>query len=133
MPPDLEVIHEWLVSAERDLDGARHLRHGPRPLVELVLFHCQQAVEKLLKAYLEFKLQRPPKTHALGQLFDLAKTQDVNFASIEEADWLSPYAIAGRYPGSNLAATAEIADEGIRAAAAVQQFVTDRQPDEVRP
>lgn len=47
---------EWLQYAENDLDAARFLL-GMKPLpAGIICFHCQQAAEKGLKAYL---LQKP--------------------------------------------------------------------------
>jgi HEPN domain-containing protein len=38
--------------AEDDLTGARTLAARPKPLKDIVCFHCQQAAEKYLKALL---------------------------------------------------------------------------------
>ncbi|MBN2050303.1 MAG: HEPN domain-containing protein [Spirochaetales bacterium] len=40
---------------------------APGPL-EIICFHCQQAAEKALKAYLAYNEIRPPKTHDLDEL-----------------------------------------------------------------
>ena len=133
MPPDLEIVQEWLTKAAHDLEGARQLLQSPKPLPDLVLFHCQQTVEKSLNAFIEFCEARPPKTHAVGQLLDLAQAKDGGFASLQDADWLSLYAVANRYPGFEPEATRELAEEGVGTAEAVLRFVLDRLPEKVRP
>lgn len=47
-------VREWLKKAEEDFAGALHLsRRRKKPLPDLVCFHCQQAAEKFLKAFLK--------------------------------------------------------------------------------
>jgi HEPN domain-containing protein len=55
MSPEGERIaeaREWLVKAALDLRGAQIDLEAMPPLLEDALFHCQQAVEKSLKAFL---------------------------------------------------------------------------------
>ena len=57
------VIH-WIEKADRDL-GTAQLIHAYLPdYLDTIAFHCQQAVEKYLKAYLYF-LEIPFKNHIL--------------------------------------------------------------------
>lgn len=53
------LIQEWLDHSRKDLDSAVFLtKMMPEPL-EIICFHCQQSVEKALKAYLSFLNLRP--------------------------------------------------------------------------
>ena len=133
MPPDFEIVREWLIRADRDLQAARLLLENPTPLLEYVLFHCQQAVEKALKGYIEYREIRPPKTHVIAQLLDLAEVQDSDFASIRDSAWLTPYAVSTRYPGFEPEPTAELAREGITTAKQILAFVTERLSAEAKP
>src|SRR5262249_768101 len=47
------ATREWVSKAEDDYRGARSLARKKPPLHDLVCFHCQQCVEKYLKALLE--------------------------------------------------------------------------------
>ena len=49
-----EEVKGWLRKAEADYAGALHLhrRKKHHSLPDLVCFHCQQAAEKYLKAFL---------------------------------------------------------------------------------
>lgn len=64
----------------------------------IVAFHAQQAVEKSLKAVLAWSGVDFPFTHNLAALFQLCEDADVNVPEeLEEADLLTPYAVAARY------------------------------------
>lgn len=60
---------EWLNAAEQDRRAAQTLLQGE--LYGLCTFHCQQAVEKLLKAIIvQQTQQRPPSARDLRVLLD---------------------------------------------------------------
>src|ERR1039457_3884539 len=55
MEPDPILVsntREWLLRAQEDLDNAQHDLMATSPFVRDALFHCQQAVEKAMKALL---------------------------------------------------------------------------------
>ncbi len=61
MTPDqlrLDETHAWLGRARRDLRAARLLVAGDA--YAEALFHCQQAVEKAMKAFLTFHRKQYP-------------------------------------------------------------------------
>ena len=49
---------EWLLRAKEDLDNAQHDLMATPPFVRDALFHCQQGVEKAMKASLRGTTQR---------------------------------------------------------------------------
>lgn len=62
MPDDprrAEDTRAWLLKAEDDLRGATIDLGAEPPLLGDAAFHCQQAVEKSLKAFLDARLPRP--------------------------------------------------------------------------
>jgi HEPN domain-containing protein len=70
------------------------------PIRESVAFHCQQAAEKYLKAFLVWRGAEFPKTHSIGQLLDLLMPIAPELAKlIEDADMLTPFGVEIRYPG----------------------------------
>ncbi len=133
MPPELELVQEWLTRAQEDLEAARRLLEGDRPLPAPAGFHCQQAAEKALKGFLEFREVKPPKTHALGRLVDLAEQADAEFSAMRQFEWLSQLAVDPRYPSSQLRTGSDLAQQGYDAADAVFKFVLERLPQETRP
>lgn len=50
-----EEIRAWLLKALHDLESAEWLLARPEPLCSAAGFHCQQASEKALKAYLTWR------------------------------------------------------------------------------
>lgn len=47
-----EIILRWLTKADNDLKAVKQLLTFDDVLADILSFHCQQAVEKYLKAYL---------------------------------------------------------------------------------
>ena len=66
---------------------------------EIIAFHCQQAVEKYLKALLVRHQIEFPKTHDIAKLLDRVATVNANMAeSLRDADVLTPFGVDVRYP-----------------------------------
>lgn len=67
-----EYIRSWVQKAEHDLKNAKIVlcsQEENKPY-DTVCFHCQQAVEKYLKAYLVFLNKDFPRTHSLAWLIE---------------------------------------------------------------
>ena len=62
-------IRQWLIKAEHDLRSSQRLFEGDDPILDTAVYHCQQAAEKALKAYLTFQDSPFQKVHVLGILF----------------------------------------------------------------
>jgi HEPN domain-containing protein len=72
----------------------------------IVAFHCQQAIEKYLKALLICHKIDFPKTHDLVKLLDLSKEKDSFLNGVrKELNLLNPFAVGFRYPGDNIDAS----------------------------
>ena len=60
MKPETKAeVEAWLAKAQTDLRAARVDIAASRPIFGDALFHCQQAVEKALKAMRAVKEQQP--------------------------------------------------------------------------
>jgi HEPN domain-containing protein len=66
--PLKDEIEQWLTIAESDFQAYKILASSDKPPTMEVCFHCQQYVEKLLKAVLTFNKEEIPKTHDLKNL-----------------------------------------------------------------
>jgi HEPN domain-containing protein len=68
-----EYVRRWLTKANNDLKVAEHeIVLRPEDMVtEAICFHCQQAVEKFLKAYLITNEIEFGRTHNLEYLLEL--------------------------------------------------------------
>jgi HEPN domain-containing protein len=97
-------------------------------------FHCQQAAEKVLKAFLISRNVTFERVHAMVYLVDLCVAQGRTFNELrEKAELLSPYAVEVRYPGDVLVVPREDAEEALSAATAIWGFVLKQFPAEARP
>jgi len=86
--------------AELDYQAAAELLDAGDRLRQIVAFHCQQAVEKYLKAFLVRHQVQFPKTHNLRELLDLVSTLTPEVArSLDRCVVLTPYGVDIRYPG----------------------------------
>ncbi|WP_051329136.1 HEPN domain-containing protein [Geminicoccus roseus] len=65
-----EEGQRWLQHAERGIAAAERAIAMPPALPDIAAYHCQQAVEKLLKGLLVAGAIRPRKTHDLDFLAD---------------------------------------------------------------
>ncbi|MCW4021160.1 MAG: HEPN domain-containing protein [Candidatus Bathyarchaeota archaeon] len=133
MNPRLDEIKEWLQKAKNDLVSAQILiKHDP-PVLDTASFHCQQAVEKALKAFLVWKGVSFEKVHSLTYFLDLCEAQEPRFGSLRErAEALAPYAVEIRYPGAVMEVTPNEAQEALAAAEALWNFVINLLPEEVK-
>ena len=61
----LELVRDWLARAGRDLRSARLLAAADDPPLDIAIYHCQQAAEKSIKAWLQGQDVPFPKTHDL--------------------------------------------------------------------
>jgi HEPN domain-containing protein len=86
-------------------------------LFEDLCFGAQQAAEKAVKAVLVLRRRRFPKTHDLAELLDLVAATGVEVPpEVLEAKRLTPYAVAGRYPGVSEDASEEDYREALETA-----------------
>jgi len=94
-----EYVANWLTKASSDLKVVENeLKLSEDDMVpEAVCFHCQQAVEKYLKAYLAARNVEFKKTHNLEFLQELCTKVDPEFGALNMGN-LTFYAIEVRYP-----------------------------------
>jgi HEPN domain-containing protein len=103
LDPDLDsLVREWIGKANADLEAAEQLlptAQGRSGLREIVAFHCQQAVEKYLKAFLTYHQIDFPKTHSIRRLLRLAGRVNKEIPeALRDAAWLTPFGVEARYP-----------------------------------
>ena len=47
-------VRNRLIKSQHDLGSARRLMEGDEPYLDTAVYHCQQAAEKALKAFLTY-------------------------------------------------------------------------------
>lgn len=95
---DSRRYYDWLERAHEDIKAAELLM-GDKRTLNAAAFHCQQCIEKALKAYILFKTRSHADGHNLTWLCKQAIKQDRRFLSwIDESAALNRYYIETRYP-----------------------------------
>ena len=108
MEPDPVLVsntREWLLRAKEDLDNAQHDLMATPPFVRDALFHCQQGVEKAMKALLA--------------------------PAMEDVTPLTEYAARFRYPGAPWEPTLQEAQESIELAGTFFHTILKRLPPRI--
>jgi HEPN domain-containing protein len=90
---------DWISFADKDFAAAEIIMKEDRPLTNIVAFHCQQAIEKYLKAYLIEKDIPIIKTHDLIKLNDMTKEIKDLYIDERKLTEINEVYIESRYPG----------------------------------
>lgn len=105
---DSAEVVAWWALAETDLRVAEALTSLDPPAWGAVCFHCQQAVEKALKALLEAMSLPVPRTHDLVTRVDLLAPSVPGIGDFADvAAFLNAFAVGPRYPSFSGPASAE--------------------------
>ena len=126
----------WIIKAWRDLETARRVATGERPFYDVGAYHCQQAAEKSVKAFLVHHGKHIEKTHDIEVLVDLAADIDPKLRQLTDAaDTLTPYATRFRYPNAIFAVEPQPDEyhEAFKCAKAIYDLVLQHLPADVRP
>ena len=121
-----EEIKRWLIKAINDYKSAQKLLSQPEEeiITDTACFHCQQAVEKMLKAFLLNYNIEFGKTHSIEYLIKLCSKIDKEFEKLYEIiEGLTEYAIDVRYPDEFYIPSIEEAKEAFDTATKVKEFV----------
>jgi len=135
MTPDeflLDETRQWLVKARNDIRAAEiSARHD---LEEVAVYHCQQAAEKTLKAFLTFRQQPFRKTHNLKDLGEACVALDPSLpASVQASFGLTEYVWIFRYPGGPREIEEGEAENALRLAQRLYEDVSMRLPAGAQP
>jgi HEPN domain-containing protein len=112
-------IHAWIEKADHDLGSAKIIYLHLPQYFDTIAFHCQQAVEKYLKATLiHFEIEFL-KSHNLVYLLDLLSKKIIIEENIyDKAIQINSFGVQIRYPNEiihlskdELQSAIEIADE----------------------
>ena len=114
---------EWVRYAEDDYDVACLLaRSRKKSMGNAIGFHCQQCVEKYLKARLEEAGLPVPNVHGLAGLLKLLAPVEPLWMTFEPAAvYLTNFAVMFRYPGH--VATKQDATDALKDCRAIRKEV----------
>lgn len=120
-----EFIEQWLYKANEDFMAAKELLKSELPLTGVICFHCQQSIEKYLKAYLIYKDEEVEKTHHLESLMKRSAEHDAEFNGIELSD-IDQFAVTVRYADDFFIPSDSDAKEYFRIAGLVKELVSGK-------
>jgi HEPN domain-containing protein len=120
-----KVVLRWLQKAESDIKVARYILEIDDPPTDAICFHCQQAIEKYLKAFLTYHEVRVKKTHDLGMLLEMCLEIDKEFEIMdkEKIASLTPFAVEIRYPDEIYTPTIDESKNALETALKVKEIV----------
>ncbi len=97
MKTNQDIAKTLLEKAKVDLESARILSEHLNQM-EAIGFHCQQAVEKALKAVLAYRDVHFPRTHELGEILKLLVANGIAFDErLNDTVKLNEFAVEMRY------------------------------------
>ena len=99
MKEEVKLAKQWLGKADNDLLNVDNNLASEVIPFDTVCFHCQQAAEKMLKAYLIANERPYPVTHDLLLILEQVLSIDPNAQKLRDPlAVLMPYAVEVRYP-----------------------------------
>lgn len=120
MSEETRIARQWVAKAKNDLLSADNNLSAAEVPYDAVCFHCEQAAEKLLKAFLVGNGRPPPRSHDLFLLLETVGALSGEAESLREAlAVLMPYAVEIRYPQDGIVPAEEDAREAREAAGQV--------------
>ena len=129
----IKEIRNWLIKSQHDLGSAKRLMEGNEKYLDNAVYHCQQAAEKAIKAFLTYRDVVFEKTHNLPLLLIPCIQLDSRFKQLGEvAEMLNPYASEFRYPREVMEPEEDEAEQALVSAKAFVDFIIQLLPDEVR-
>jgi len=134
MSEEIRTAKQWLAKARSDLLSADNNLASERVPYDTVCFHCQQAAEKILKAYLAASGQSAPRTHDLLLLLEKVLPLSGSADALRDAlAILMPYAVEIRYPDDWFMPSEDDAREARDLAERVLSWLGDIRPDILQP
>lgn len=104
----IEEINQWIKKADHDLGSAKIIYLHLPDYFDTIAFHCQQAVEKYIKAILIFHGIEFQRSHDLIYLLELLSQKiEIDKLKFRKAFTLNSFSVQIRYPNKILYLTKE--------------------------
>ena len=117
-------VAAWLQKADHDLETAERALHAGSPITDTAAYHCHQAAEKALKAFLASRSKPLVKTHDLMDLLTRCADADVRFADwADRISELSGFGTVLRYPSVDADPSASDVTHALQTARLFHAFV----------
>ena len=129
MGSELKEFEKWIQKAESDLTIVEKDIVTDSPVTDVLCFHCQQAAEKYLKAYIVYRNQIPERTHLIERLLNICANFDPEFEKLSDAVLLTTYAVELRYPDDMYFPTLTETKKALKLAKKIKKFVLNKIAD----
>ena len=122
-----DYILEWINKADHDLGSAKIIYLHLPNYFDTITFHCQQAVEKYIKAILVFKEIEFDRSHDLIYLLELLSAVfEVTREHYRKAVSLNGFSVQIRYPNKVIKLTKEELEEAIAISQDFREFAIEK-------
>ncbi len=96
---NLDLVNTWFEKADHDLGSAKLIFQHIPEYFDTIAFHCQQAVEKYIKACLVYHGIEFQRSHDLPYLLErLSRKVEINPGIFDKAIILNGFSVEIRYP-----------------------------------
>ena len=121
-----EEIKEWIEKADHDLGSAKIIYLHLPEYFDTIAFHCQQSVEKYIKAILIFEKIEFQRSHDLVYLLELLSQKiDIDESKFKNAFTLNNFGVQIRYPNKIIKLTKEELESAILISEEFRVFSND--------
>jgi HEPN domain-containing protein len=108
MNEQIEDVKDWIEKADHDLGSAKVIYLHLPDYFDTIAFHCQQAVEKYLKAVLVYYKIEFLRSHDLVYLLELLSRKiEIDNLRFKNAFSLNNFGVQIRYPNKIVKLTEE--------------------------
>ena len=122
-----EHISEWINKADHDLGSAKIIYIHLPDYFDTIAFHCQQAVEKYIKAILVFKGIEFDRSHDLIYLLELLSgVITVTSDQFKKAVSLNGFSVQIRYPNKIIKLSKDELEEAISTSQEFRLFAIEQ-------
>lgn len=117
------LLKEWIDKADHDLGTAKLIFLHIPDYFDTIAFHCQQSVEKYIKAILVYNDIEFPRTHNLIYLLDLCSSKiEITEDRYDKAILLNGFSVQIRYPDKTIYLSKEELEVSIAIAQEFRDF-----------
>ena len=119
-------VEEWIKYGNMDFESASYLLNMKPLPYEIICYHCQQAVEKYIKAYIVSCDEELTKIHDLIELNKICKKYNVKFEAIDKmCSELNNYSVIIRYPFHTLDLEETDVKKALKYANEIKEFISE--------
>src|ERR1019366_2014892 len=120
-----DYIKKWFEIAEHDMEAAQLISETKPLIFDIACFHCQQAIEKYLKAFLVYNNKVIERTHNLNLLQEQCSEIDRDFENYY-LNKINEFSVNVRYPDEYFLPDLEEANDYYSLVLEVQKLVVGK-------